>query len=407
MDRLPRRPARPCDRPGGRALLAERVEGNLLAAHQEIEKLALLHAGGTVGADEVLAAVANSARYDVFQLGEAALDGDAARACASSMACGPRAPNRRSCCGRCAASCARSPARAQSGRRRRLRPPGRTPRGAAGSARSRRREGQPLGPLFIDAGRVDRQIKGLGTGDPWTGLTGLVAALAGVGCPSTGRLSPMRPLGVFGGMFDPIHYGHLRTAHELFELLDLEAIAFVPAGDPPHRAPPLADGATRLAMVRAAIEGDARFLVDDRELRRAGPSYTVLTLEELRAERGAQPIALIMGMDAFAGLDSWHRAAELIGLAHIIVAVRPGAQPPRGGLAAALLRDRGCDDARRLAGAPAGLVYVNMGTQLDVSSSAVRDVVAAGRDPRYLMPEAVRRIIIARGSYARPGETEE
>lgn len=217
----------------------------------------------------------------------------------------------------------------------------------------------------------------------------------------------MRPLGVFGGMFDPVHYGHLRTAHELFELLDLEVIAFLPAGDPPHRARPLADAATRLAMVRAAVEGDERFVVDDRELHRAGPSYTVLTLEELRAERGVQPIALIMGMDAFAGLNGWHRAQELIGLAHIVVAVRPGSQPPNNGLAAALLRERRCDDPRPLSAAPAGLVFVNTGTQLDVSSSAVRDVVAAGRDPRYLMPEAVRRIIIARGSYARPGETEE
>ena len=217
----------------------------------------------------------------------------------------------------------------------------------------------------------------------------------------------MRPFGVFGGMFDPIHYGHLRTAHELYELLDLEAIAFIPAGDPPHRGAPLADSATRLEMVRAAIDGDARFQVDDRELRRSGRSYTILTLEELRAERGTQPIALIMGMDAFAGLDGWHRAPELIGLAHIVVAVRPGAQPPRAGLPAALLRTHGCEDPRRLAMAPAGLVHVNMGTQLDVSSSAVRDVVAAGRDPRYLMPEAVRRIIIARGSYALPGDTEE
>ncbi len=217
----------------------------------------------------------------------------------------------------------------------------------------------------------------------------------------------MQPYGVFGGMFDPIHYGHLRTAHELFELLDLEAIAFVPAGDPPHRARPLADAATRLAMVRAAVEGDARLVVDDRELRRSGPSYTVLTLEELRAERGGQPIALIMGMDAFAGLDGWHRAQELLGLAHMVVAVRPGSQQPHSGLAVALLRERRCDDPRRLSAAPAGLVFVNKGTQLDVSSSAVRDVVAAGRDPRYLMPEAVRRIIVARGSYARPGETGE
>jgi nicotinate-nucleotide adenylyltransferase len=217
----------------------------------------------------------------------------------------------------------------------------------------------------------------------------------------------MRPFGVFGGMFDPIHFGHLRAAHELFELLELETIAFVPAGDPPHRARPLADAAARLAMVRAAVDEDPRFFVDDRELRRSGPCYTVLTLEELRAERGGQPIVLLMGMDAFAGLSGWHRAGELIGLAHMAVAARPGSQPPRDGLAAALLRERRCEDPRRLSLAPAGLLYVHMGTQLDVSSSAVRDVVAAGRDARYLMPEAVRRIITARGCYARPGEAEE
>lgn len=217
----------------------------------------------------------------------------------------------------------------------------------------------------------------------------------------------MRPYGVFGGMFDPIHYGHLRTAHELQELLGLEAVAFVPAGAPPHRTAPLADAATRLAMVRAAIEGNPRFVVDDRELRRPGPSYTVLTLEELRAERGAQPLVLIMGLDAFGGIGTWHRARELIGLAHILVAVRPGSVMPDGGLAAELLRQHGCDDPRRLALSPAGLVCVNEGTQLVASSSAVRAIVAAGRDPRYLMPEAARRIILARGSYAPPGDLKE
>src|SRR6186713_1774117 len=136
----------------------------------------------------------------------------------------------------------------------------------------------------------------------------------------------MRPFGVFGGMFDPIHFGHLRAAHELHESLGLEAVGFFPAGDPPHRAAPVAD--------------DDRFLVDDRELRRPGPSYTILTLEELRAERGAQPLALILGMDAFAGIGSWHRAGELIDFAHFVVAQRPGAMMPREGLAKELLRDR-------------------------------------------------------------------
>jgi nicotinate-nucleotide adenylyltransferase len=217
----------------------------------------------------------------------------------------------------------------------------------------------------------------------------------------------MRPFGVFGGMFDPIHYGHLRTAHELHELLGLEAVAFVPAGEPPHRATPLADAATRLEMVRAAVGDDPHFVVDDRELRRAGPSYTILTLEELRAERGAQSLVLIVGMDAFAGIDLWHRAAELISLAHMVVARRPEASLPATGLAAALVAERRCEDPARLASSPAGLVHVCENTELVLSSSAVRAVIAGGRDPRYLMPEAARRIILAKGSYARPGDTKE
>jgi len=208
-------------------------------------------------------------------------------------------------------------------------------------------------------------------------------------------------------MFDPIHFGHLRTAHELHELLGLESVAFVPAGDPPHRAAPLADAATRLAMVQAATADDPRFLVDDRELRRRGPSYTVLTLEELRAERGSQPLVLIMGMDAFAGIERWHRAGDLLSLAHVVVALRPRSSLPREGLTARLLRERRAPDVSSLASRPAGFVYLCDNTQLDLSSSAVRAVVAAGRDPRYLMPEAARRIILATGSYARPGEMKE
>ena len=217
----------------------------------------------------------------------------------------------------------------------------------------------------------------------------------------------MRPFGVFGGMFDPIHYGHLRTAHELHELLGLETVAFVPAGDPPHRAAPLADATTRLELLSAAVGDDPRFRVDDRELRRGGPSYTILTLEEMRAERGRQPIVLILGMDAFAGIDRWHRAAELAVLAHIVIARRPEARLPQDGIGAALLRERRCEDPAQLGDSPAGLVHVSENTQLDLSSSAVRAVVAGGRDPRYLMPEAARRIILARGSYARPGDKKE
>ena len=171
--------------PEGAQLLAERVEGNLLAAHQEIEKLALLHAGGTVSADDVLAAVANSARYDVYQLGEAALEGDAGRSL--RILEGLRGEGTEPplvlwalCRELRALAEARTNPGAGAGYGRQAE------RRAALLARAvGRMEGQPLGPLFIDAGLVDRQVKGLGTGDPWTGLTALVAAIAGVRLPQS------------------------------------------------------------------------------------------------------------------------------------------------------------------------------------------------------------------------------
>lgn len=216
----------------------------------------------------------------------------------------------------------------------------------------------------------------------------------------------MRPIGLFGGTFDPIHFGHLRAAFELAELLDLERVLFIPAADPPHRGRPLADAQTRLAMVRAALEDEDGFAVDDRELRRPGPSYTVLTLEELRREYGATPLVLLLGMDAFLGLPTWHRWQELLGLAHVAVAHRPGATLPSTGELGRLLERCRARDRGDIAAAPAGRIFVHPGTQLDISSTDLRETLRAGRDPRYLMPEAVRRMINATGIYARQGETE-
>ena len=216
----------------------------------------------------------------------------------------------------------------------------------------------------------------------------------------------MRPLGIFGGTFDPIHFGHLRAAFELTELLGLERVLFVPAADPPHRAPPLADAYTRLEMVRAAVEDEDAFIVDDRELRRTGRSYTVLTLEELRHEHGARPLVLMLGMDAFLALPTWHRWTELLGLAHFAVAHRPGAELPVADDIGRLLVAHRARDPAEIAAAPAGRIFVHPGTQLDISSTDLRETLRAGRDPRYLMPEPVRRMINATGIYARPGETE-
>jgi nicotinate-nucleotide adenylyltransferase len=216
----------------------------------------------------------------------------------------------------------------------------------------------------------------------------------------------MRPVGLFGGTFDPIHFGHLRAAFELTELLDLDRVLFIPAADPPHRGRPLADAQARLAMVQAAVEDEESFYVDDRELRRPGPSYTVLTLEELRREHGDTPLVLLLGMDAFLGLPTWHRWQELLELAHVAVAHRPGATLPSSGELGRLIERCRARDRAEIAAAPAGKVFVHPGTQLDISSTDLRAALRAGRDPRYLMPEAVRRMINATGIYARQGETE-
>jgi nicotinate-nucleotide adenylyltransferase len=211
----------------------------------------------------------------------------------------------------------------------------------------------------------------------------------------------MKPVGVFGGTFDPIHYGHLRTAFELLEGLELEQIRFIPAARPPHRDAPGADAELRLAMVRAATEGQAGFVVDDRELRRAGPSYTVLTLAELRAELGARPICLVVGMDAFAGLPGWHRWQELLELAHLVVAHRPGWSAPQSGEVGELLQARRADRVAELHSSSMGRILVQPVTQLEISSTRLRDIVASGRDPRFLVPEPVRAIISETACYTR------
>ena len=211
----------------------------------------------------------------------------------------------------------------------------------------------------------------------------------------------MNPLGIFGGTFDPIHFGHLRTAFELLHTLRLAELRFVPAGNPPHRDSPLADAALRLALVRAAVADQPGFVVDDREVRRQGPSYAVLTLRELRAEFPPRPVCLAVGMDAFVGLPQWHSWREILQLAHIVVAHRPGWQAPAEGPLGELLADRRTDRVDDLHAAPAGRIFVHAVTQLEISSTELRNLLAAGQDPRYLVPEAVRQAIRETGCYTR------
>lgn len=207
-----------------------------------------------------------------------------------------------------------------------------------------------------------------------------------------------------GGTFDPVHFGHLRLAQEAAEILGLERVCWVPAGQPWHRTRPKASAAHRLEMVRLAIARNPLFELDDAEIRQTAPGYTVETLVRLRRELGAdRPLVLLLGTDSFRGLTSWERWRDLFGLAHIFVAHRPGHSLTPGGMRAALASEwrkrAGTPDALRQR--PAGSIVTYGTTALDISASAVRAHFAQARSPRYLLPGAVLDYIEAHGLYSK------
>jgi nicotinate-nucleotide adenylyltransferase len=201
------------------------------------------------------------------------------------------------------------------------------------------------------------------------------------------------PIGIFGGTFDPIHYAHLRLGEELAQRVGLMQVRFVPARVPPHRAAPNVTAEQRLEMTRLATAGNSRFSVDDRECRRAGPSYTVDTLLELRAELGeARPLCLLMGVDAYLALQTWSRWQQLYEVAHLVVAHRPGFALEAGSMPGELAQQtlsRLTTDAQALHGRPNGLVFSVDVPPLDISATAIRALIGAGRSARYLLPDDV------------------
>lgn len=195
-----------------------------------------------------------------------------------------------------------------------------------------------------------------------------------------------RPLAIFGGTFDPVHLGHLRVAWEAAEFLDAE-VRMMPANVPPHRPQPVASAEQRLAMLRAALKGQDRLILDDRELRREGPSYTVDTLIELRKEAGQnRTVVMLVGADAWSGLTSWDRWRELFGLAHIGVLTRAGHEvnesPELTGFASERRTERVVDLTR----SAAGLVIDIPVSALEISATRIRNDLAAGHEPRFLVP---------------------
>lgn len=206
----------------------------------------------------------------------------------------------------------------------------------------------------------------------------------------------IRTLGIVGGTFDPIHYGHLRLGAEVMAALGMSEVRMIPAGVPPHRSPPVASGADRLAMTELGCAEFPGLVADGREILRPGPSYTVVTLQALHAEDTSRPLALIIGSDAFAGLAGWHRWEQLFTLAHLVVVERPGAPALPDAAPPALQEQwnrRLTTDPSRLSRQLAGAIVRQRVTPQPISSTAIRTALeqgASGRaQVRGLLPPAV------------------
>lgn len=207
-------------------------------------------------------------------------------------------------------------------------------------------------------------------------------------------------IGILGGTFDPIHFGHLRTALELHQALDLAEVRIIPCFQPVHRKSPTATPEQRLDMARRAIESEPALRVDDCEIKRKGPSYTIDTLIGLRKELPETPLCVIMGIDALLHFPSWHRWEEILQLAHLIVVHRPQYHLPQTGIVADLLKQRLKQSPTVLHETIAGNIVLQPVTPLEISATDIRKQIAMGRNPRYLLPNNVYKYIQEHGVYS-------
>lgn len=203
----------------------------------------------------------------------------------------------------------------------------------------------------------------------------------------------MRAIGILGGMFDPPHIGHLRIALEIYEGLGLEEVRLLPCFRPPHRAPTEAVASHRLEMAHLAVEAVEGLTVDDREVSRAGVSYMVDTLLSLRTELGEQPLCLVVGLDAFSKMTSWHRWQEFRDLCNIVVASRPSHDVDAIDTVLHELGMERCHAPEELDRHAAGYMLPLPVTQLAISSSMIRQLIKDGRSARFLLPDVVLEYI--------------
>jgi nicotinate-nucleotide adenylyltransferase len=206
----------------------------------------------------------------------------------------------------------------------------------------------------------------------------------------------MRLVGIFGGTFNPIHFGHLRMAQELASALAMDEVKFIPSANPPHKDNVMVSVEHRSAMVKLAIADNPLFSLDELELNREGSSYTIDTLVSLRESLGQDTsLCLMMGSDAFVKLNTWYRWQELLGYAHIVLVQRPSAQPQKAlpTEVEALLRDHYTDQHADLANENSGWIIMQSITGQDISATGVRGMFRRGESVRYLVHDEVASYI--------------
>ena len=206
-------------------------------------------------------------------------------------------------------------------------------------------------------------------------------------------------IGILGGTFDPVHFGHLRPALDIQQALGLEEVRLVPCNNPPHRPQPVASREHRLAMLKAAVSKHPAFRIDTREYDREGPSYMLDTLQSFREEMGTAGLCLLLGMDSFISLPAWHRWHELIEYCHIVVMTRPGADLPGQGELADFISQYRVLDVERLETGVSGMLWFHPVTMLDISGTRIRKLLATGKDAGFLVPQGVLDIIAREDLY--------
>jgi nicotinate-nucleotide adenylyltransferase len=206
-------------------------------------------------------------------------------------------------------------------------------------------------------------------------------------------------IALFGGTFDPVHFGHLRAAWEIKEQLQADDFRFLPAGIPPHREKDVTEAKHRLEMLRLALADAEGFSIDASEIRREGPSYMVDTLTGLRLAGANLPLALVIGQDSANTLDQWHRWRDLFDLTHLVVMNRPGKSPAYNGQLGVEMDARTVTGSQQLSETSAGMVLNLSVTAMPISSSGIRTLLESGKSPRYLLPAAVLAYIEQHGLY--------